>query len=178
MWYKIALFLHVIGALLLCTALVIEWLCILNLRKADTPERIRESVFNYSALSKIGGTAMLLILIPGFYMTAMVWKDASWIMIALAGLLLLGIIGGVVTGRKMNKIKKMVKTGNNSVQEFKPLLNKNSLWLSIQIRTFLFLGIIFLMTVKPGLAGSITAILISILVGFLPLRRISYKGKG
>lgn len=78
MLYKIALFLHVIGALLVCAAIAIEWLCIINIRKAGTIERIKDSVLNFSKIGKIGDTGALLILVPGIYMMVAVWHDAKW----------------------------------------------------------------------------------------------------
>lgn len=154
---------------MLCAAIAIEWLCIINIRKADAIDRIKESVFNYSKVGIIGDIAAVLILIPGIYMMVVVWDDARWGIFGLLGLILIGLIGGIVTGRKMKKIRKIIKMENKSSQELGKLLQNNSLWFSIKMRTAIFLGVIFLMTVKPELAGSIITIAISIILGALPL---------
>lgn len=174
MLYKIALFFHVTGALILCAAIVIEWLCISNIQKANTLARIKEALFTYSKLNMIGGISMILILVPGIYMMIAAWHDASWIMISFIGLILIGAIGGVVTGRKMSKIKKLIKNEDNNSSNIGNLLKNNVLWFSIKMRTAIFLGVIFLMTVKPGLAGSILSIAISIMLGALPLHLKSH----
>lgn len=170
MLYKIALFFHVIGALMLCAAIAIEWLCIVNLRKANTEGRIQESVSDYSKLSKIGGVVMALILIPGIYMMITTWRDASWIMISFLGIILMGTIGGVVTGRRMSTLRKMIKNGSVGSAALKGLVNHNALWISLRMRTAIFLGIIFLMTVKLGLAGSIITLMLSIVLGIIPIK--------
>ncbi len=174
MLYKIALFLHVTGALLVCAAIAIEWLCIIYIRKADSIERIKESVFNYSKVGKIGDVGAMLILIPGIYMMVAVWGGARWGIFGLFDLILIGVIGGLVTGRKMKEIRKIVRMENTSLQDLGKLVKDNSLWFSIKMRTAIFLGVIFLMTAKPGLTGSIITIVISIILGTLPLRMKYY----
>ncbi len=170
MLYKIALFLHVTGALMICAALAMEWLYIISIKHADNMERIRESVFNYSKMIKIGDMGVLLILIPGVYMMVSVWGVAMWIVIGFIGLLLIGIIGGALTGKTMKNIKKMMENQNNNSKELEKLLKNNPLWFSIKIRTAIFLGVIFLMTVKPGLPGSFIVIVVSIILGSAPFK--------
>lgn len=63
-----------------------------------------------------------------------------------------------------------MKVNNAHSQELEKLITHNSLWFSIKMRTAIFLGVIFLMTVKPELEGSIITIAISIILGALPLR--------
>jgi hypothetical protein len=172
--YKIALFLHVTGALLICAAIAIEWLCIINIRKADTIERIKESLLNYSKVGKIGDLGAILILVPGIYMMVAVWDGARWGIFGFLDLILIGVIGGLVTGRKMKEIRKIIGMENSSLKELEKLVKDNSLWLSIKMRTAILAGVIFLMTVKPGLTGSIITIVISIILGALPLRMRYY----
>jgi Predicted integral membrane protein (DUF2269) len=174
MLYKIALFLHVTGALLVCAALTIEWLCIINTRKANTTERIRESLFFYSKTGVFGDTGALLILLTGIYMMSVAWHTAPWGIAGLLDLMLIGAIGGIVTGRKMKKIRNLLKTNDDNFQELVKLLKGNSLWFSIKMRTAILLGVIFLMTVKPGLAGSILTLVIATALGVFPLRMRLY----
>jgi hypothetical protein len=74
MFYKIALFLPVIGALMLFASMTIEWKFIINIRKSNVLENIKVSISNYPRLTKIGPISIFLILIPGIYMMAAVWK--------------------------------------------------------------------------------------------------------
>jgi len=175
MLYKVALFLHVAGASLLFAALAIEWLCIVNIRKAHTAERIKESVLNYSKAGTLGGIAAILILLPGIYMMVTVWNDARWGIGGFLGLIIIGQIGNFVIGRKMKKVKTILKTGNEELQALATLLQNRSLWFVAKVRIAIFLGVIFLMTVKPGLEGSIITLAVSILLGTLPLRIINYN---
>jgi hypothetical protein len=169
--YKIALFLHVTGALSLSAAIAIEWFCTVNFRKSGA---VHELVSNYSKIAKLGDIAAFLILIPGIYMMIAVWDDAPWGISGFFGLILIGVIGGTLTGRKIKKIKKLMTENGKSSQELGQLLNNNSLSFSIRIRTAVFLGVIFLMTAKPGLAGSVATLAISLIIGALPLRMKYY----
>lgn len=168
--YKIALFLHVSGALMLCTAMAIEWLGVINIRKVDTLEGIREFVLNYSRLKKIGGAAIILILIPGIYMMVVVWHGAAWIMIGFIGLILLGAIGGGITGRKMRAIENLLTDKNTMTPQLETFLSDKAFLFSIKIRTAIFLGIIFLMTVKTDLVDSLITLAAAIVFGFVPLK--------
>ncbi len=170
MLYRIALFLHVTGALMLFAAIAIEWLFVINIRKAMAIENIKKSYLNYPKLTAIGSIAIFLILIPGIYMTAVVWKNASWILIAFIGMILLAVIGGALTGRKMKGIKKVISNENNISPALRSLLNDNSLILSLKIRTAVLMGIIYLMTVKPDLTGSVLTLIVSIILGFIPIK--------
>jgi hypothetical protein len=177
MYYRIALFLHVTGALLLFAAMIIEWLCLVNFRKAMDLREIKESISNYSKSGLIGFTAVFLVLIPGIYMMAVAWKNAGWIITAFIGMILLAVIGGAVTGKKLKVIKKIISNENNISPELRSLLNNNSLMLSLKIRTAVFLGIIYLMTVKPDMKGSASVIIISIILGLIPLKSKAKKGE-
>ena len=103
MLYKIALFLHVSGALMIGAALAIEWLWVINIRKADAMERIKELILNFSKVSRIGDIGAALVLLPGIFMMVTVWHDARWGVFGLVGFVLIAMIGGIVTGKKMKK---------------------------------------------------------------------------
>lgn len=169
MTYNIILFLHIIGALLLSAAIAIEWLCVAELRKADSFSSIQKSINRYSGLNKIGGIAMLLILVPGIYLMITVWKDAGWIIAGFLGLILIGAIGGILTGRKIIHMKKLLINEEKNSNEIMLLSVYKSIYISIYLRTSIFLGIVFMMTVKPGLSISFLILVVSACVGLLPL---------
>ena len=170
MEYKIALFLHITGALLLVAAMSLEWLGVFNLRKSDSAENIRESIKLYSTISKAGGVSMILILFPGIYMMS-AWRDnASWIIIGFVGLILLGAIGGIITGRKMRGLKKMLSGNKVESIIIKSGLPINSFLFSIKIRTMILFGVVFMMSVKPDMIGSLITLAVAILLGIIPLR--------
>lgn len=169
MLYLIALFLHVTGALMLAAAVGIEWLCVIGLRKAAAIESARESLSTYTKLSMIGGIGMFLILIPGIYMAVVAWHGAGWVAIGFLGIVLIGAIGGIMTGRKMRMMRNDASGLHDMTPEFKKRTLDNSLVLSIRLRTTLLIGLVYMMTVKTTMTGSAIVLLISIILGFVPV---------
>lgn len=168
MLYNIALFLHIIGALLLSSAVAVEWLCVINIQKAETLENLSEWIPRIGKLNRVYPTGFVLILIPGIYMSVIVWKDAGWVIIGLLGLVLLGMIGGIITGRNINKINKTISSENILSEELLARLNLKPLRTSIMLRTSVFTGIVLLMTLKPDIVVSTIIILSAVVIGLVP----------
>lgn len=172
MLYLIALFLHIAGAVTLFAAFGAEWLSIVNLRHATSTENIHQFISNFSILKKLYNYSLLLILITGVYMMVSVWKHGAWMILGIIGMVLLGAIGRIATSKKVKLMEKGITEQTISIStELWGLINNNRLSYSIWSRTTIALGIIFLMTVKPELIGSILALLISTVIGFIPIMR-------
>ena len=146
--YSIALFAHIVGAILVFVLLTIEGL---GLRLG----------FDYAQLNRVlGPVSALLILGPGVYMMAAQWGWAGWIVTGIASYVLIAGAGaytgiGVMRGR----------------------LNRRAATLSWLVRIGMALGVAFVMTVKPSLPGSITAVIVGAalgaVVGTLARRRVA-----
>ena len=109
---------------------------------------------------------MLLILISGFYMMATVWGSVAWIIVALGALVLLIVLSVAVTGPRMAAIGRALTAEKGPVSPtLRHLANQQLLWISIQTRVGIALGIVFLMTVKPDLGGSLLTIGVAIALG-------------
>jgi hypothetical protein len=169
MLYKLSLFIHVSAVIVLCGAMAVEWLHVINFRRTDDFETVLKSVTGYSKLNMIGSIALLLILVPGLYMMIAVWNGVAWASAGFVGFILMGAFSGSITSRKIKNIKKTLASENMMGPKLKSSLADKSLLFSIQIRTTLLFGIIYLMTVKPGLTGTIVALVISLALGFVPL---------
>lgn len=154
--YTIALFLHIVGALGLFVALGLEWASLSYLRRAATVEQARDWLSIFNAQRRIYPISWLAILIPGFYMAATAWGGVAWIGIALGAVVLLVVLGAALTGRRMAPIGRSVAAESGSISTpLRQRLADPLLWASLRIRTAIALGIVFLMTVKPDLLGSL-----------------------
>ncbi|HYN88256.1 MAG TPA: hypothetical protein VER55_06990 [Ardenticatenaceae bacterium] len=164
--YSVALFLHIVGALGFFVALGIEWTALLHLRRATTTEQTREWLGVFAGLRGVASISEAAILLPGLYMAATTWGIAAWIATTLAAWLLIGILGTGLTGRLIAPIRAAVFAHSGVLP---PALSQDlrdpRLWISIQTRTAIALGIVFLMSVKPGLAGSLLAIGVAVALG-------------
>jgi hypothetical protein len=166
--YTVALFLHIVGALGLFVALGLEWASMSYLRRAATVEQVREWLSVFNAQRRINPISWLAILIPGFYMAATAWRATAWIPIALGSVVLLVVLAVALTGRRMAPIGQSVAAESGPISSaLRQRLDDPLLWASLRIRTAIALGIIFLMTVKPNLLGSLLAIGVASVLGLV-----------
>jgi hypothetical protein len=165
-FYSFALFLHIVGALGLFIALGLEWTSLWYLRRATTAEQVNQWLLVFALLRRIYPISWATILLPGFYMTATVWSRAAWIGIALAAIILIVVLGMALTGRRMAAIGPAVAAERGSLSPtLRQRLRDPLLWASIQTRVAIALGIVFLMTVKPGLGGALLTIGLAVVLG-------------
>jgi hypothetical protein len=134
--YSIALFVHIVGALLLFVLLTIEGAGI----RAGFPTAQVNRV--------LGPISALAILVPGLYMVAsqVGWKP--WVAVGITGWVLIAI-GGAVTGISVMRGRMGVRTATIS-------------WL---VRIGMALGVVFDMTVKPDALVAVAAVLVGVMVG-------------
>jgi hypothetical protein len=150
MLYPLALFLHIVGALALFAMLALEWVGTYQLRRAASAEQAREwlKVFSWFRLYPV---VWATILLSGLYMTAVVWHWVPWIVVALGAIILLAVLGAALSGRRLAAIGPAIASQSGLLSPaLRQQLRDPLLWISIQTRAAIGLGIVFLMTVKPG----------------------------
>jgi hypothetical protein len=164
--YSIALFLHIVGALGLFVTLGLEWTSLRHLRRATTVEQVREWIRVPAEMGLVGMAAMVMLLAAGVYMMITVWGGKAWIIVSLGALVPMSILGMAVSQRRMAAIKQSVTMEHGTISRaLHHLLHHPLLWISIQTRVTIALGIVFLMTVKLGFIGSLLTIGIATILG-------------
>jgi hypothetical protein len=134
--YSIALFFHIVGALLLFVLLTIEGVA---LRQGFMAARLNRV---------LGPISALFILVPGLYLTVSQWGWKGWIVVGLAAWILISV-GGAAT----------------SISLLAGRLNTRTAAASWLIRVGLALGAIFIMTVKPDLLLAVIAVVVGASIG-------------
>ena len=132
--YSIALFVHVVGAVLLFVLLTVEGI------------GIRSGTSGAQLSRVLGPITAALILVAGFYMAAQTGWHA-WTAVGLASYLLIAALG-TYTG---------IRTGRGRLSRGVAMLS----WLT---RVGIALGVLFDMTVKPDLVGSVAAVIVAVAV--------------
>ena len=104
----------------------------------------------------VGPLSALGVLIPGLYMTATTWGGVAWIVVALVSWLMIAVLGAVNGVRIVALVRsRALLTGI-----------RNPLFLvSWMTRVGVALGVVFLMTVKPGAVASAVAIVLAAAAG-------------
>jgi hypothetical protein len=154
--YSIALFLHIVGALLLFVTLAVEGVALGQLRLARTAEAARGAAALLKVNRIVGPVSALAVLIPGLYMTATTWGWVAWIVVALASWVLIAVLGA------LNGIRIL------ALERSQALLSgsKNPIFvISWSTRVGIAVGVVFLMSVKPGAVAAALTILIAAVAG-------------
>ena len=167
-YYLIVLFLHIAGALGFFAMLGMEWMSLHQLRRATSIEQVRAWMQVSAGTSRVGMISMLLLFASGAYMTATVWGGVAWIIVSLVTIVVLGVLATLLTRTPMAAIEKAVAVEHGPVSAtLHQLLHQPRLRIAIQTRVAVSLGIVFLMTVKPDLSGSLLTIGIATVLGLL-----------
>ena len=134
--YSIALFLHIVGALLLFVLLTIEGL---GLRQG----------FMAAGLNRVlGPLSALTILVPGLYMSASQWGWKGWVVVGITAWVLIAV-AGAATG----------------ISVLAGRLNTRAAAASWSIRVGIALGVVFIMTVKPDVLLSVIVVVAGAALG-------------
>ena len=164
--YSIALFLHIVGALGIAIALGLEWVGLSQIRNAARPEQVRSWMMLLKNSTKVGFLSMLTAVISGAYMMATGWGGVPWLFVTLGSLVLIIALSAALTRPRMMAIGQALAMGKGELtQTFHNLVNQPILWLSIQTRSAIVLGIIFLKIAKPDWGGSLLTIGVAIALG-------------
>jgi hypothetical protein len=162
---SLILFLHVVSAFGILVSFGLEWMNLDRLQRSCTAEETRASMKGFGVLPWIAGPSYLIVLISGIYLWQSSWRGSAWTVIALISLILIAMIGAALTGPRLMTMSKLFsgeKVRDPVVQQFGTM---RVLWVSLQVRILMVLEITFLMTVKPGVSGSLIALAIAILLG-------------
>src|SRR5262245_33509471 len=132
--YSIALFAHIVGAVLLFVLLTVEAVGLRTGTAAAAVSRI------------VGPISALAILVPGFYLAAQTGWHA-WTAVGLASYAVIAVLGAY-TG------VSVVRGG----------MSTRIATLSLLARIGMAVGVLFDMTVKPELAGSLVAVAVAVVL--------------
>lgn len=169
-WYHLALFAHILGVLGLFMALALELASMVGARHARTIEAVRAWSSVSKPLAAVFPVTSLLILGAGLAMTIGVWGwGQAWIDLSLALLILLSVLGAAVNGGHAKRIaERAAALGRGPIPaDFARELNHPVHWTSVISMGTMGLGIVFLMTNKPDLLGSVVALAIALIVGVI-----------
>ena len=180
--YSIALFLHIVGAAGFFVALGLEWTGLWQIRSATTPQQVRGWMMILKSVRKVGFVSMSTTVITGIYLMATVWGGEAWIIVTVGSLILVIALAQVVTAPRMAAVGRTLTTEKVLLsQTFYSLANHPLLWISIQTRVAIALGIIFLKLARPDFGGSLLTIGVAIVLGLasgLPRSRRERAGEG
>ncbi len=158
--YAFALFVHIVGSLLLCTAFTAEGIGLLELRRATAESAIRQWEGILGLGRVFGPASVVTILVSGLYMMISSWGWVPWIAVGLFAWLLIAVLGAV-NGIRLSLTIRQLPAGAAPGAS----LQSRAFVISWVTRLSIAVGIVFVMTNKPDLLAALLSILITAAFG-------------
>jgi hypothetical protein len=168
-FYAIILFLHIVSAIGIFVGLGLEWASTAALRKASGAAEFRVSIGALRSVPVLFGSSGVIVLLTGGYLASKIGRAGlSWIVPSLVALVLIGALGGALTGRRLRRIRAIQLEGAGPVPiGLRTLVQDPLLVASLRIRLALALGIVYLMAAKPPLAPSLVILACATVAGLI-----------
>lgn len=166
--YNVALFFHILGVVILFAALSLEIATMLAMRQSRSVEQVRALAWAHKLLAFMFPTGVMLILAGGLYMWHREWEAGEeWTVVAFITFIFAAVLGFAFNARHGAKIvESSVKALNGPITaELKGLILAPRYWTAVCGTSGFAVGIIYLMTVKPGWIGSVLTVLIGGAIG-------------
>ena len=162
------LFIHVLSAMSMFAAFALEAGMLLRIRSSVNVEQARAGVLSFDQLRGIAIPAFLGVLGTGGYLAYRIGGGTAWIPASIVATLLIMAVGGLLTGIRMARLKKLVSsTGTIDIEPILARTRDKALVPSLGFRLGLAVAIVFLMTAKPDFGTSVIALASGALGGVL-----------
>jgi hypothetical protein len=158
--YALALFLHVVGSLLLFTAFTVEGVGLFHLRRAGTADQVAQWEGVLGLARVFGPASVVAILLPGLYMMFTSWGWVPWIAVGLVAWSLIAVMGAV-NGIRLAMIVRRIRADGEMIDR----LREPSFVVSWFTRLALAVSIVFLMTDKPQLVWALLSVAVAAIIG-------------
>jgi hypothetical protein len=166
--YTIALFVHISGVIGYFISSGTWLLGLSILRRARNVEQVRTVASLAAQAGPVSGVSLLFLLMSGLYMAVSAWGfTPGWIIVALVSLVLIAPSSAALIEPRRRAIARLAQeTPDGPIPEALERLTHNPvLRIAVQTLAILLLGIVFLMSTKPDLVGSLIVVTVALVVG-------------
>jgi hypothetical protein len=168
--YRTVLFLHLLSLFVGIGAAAILGLSLFRLRAAQTVADALPWGILAGKTERAFPVAILGLFITGAYMTSDVWTwSTAWIDVGIVSLVVIAAQGALVAGRRAKVLERALEAnGAGPLSErARALTCDRALWIVSFANPGIVLGVVWVMTQKPGTAGAIAAVILGYVVGAL-----------
>lgn len=165
--YHIVLFIHICALLAAIATSALSHYSVARMQAASTVGEVRSWVPVIGNARKIFPIALLTLVASGAYMVSKAWSwSAGWVNAALIGVVLL-FISGVFVGFRFGPLRRALEGDASApvsptvTRILRDPLTNSLAWAN----TFLAIGIVYIMTNKPGLGDSLIALVVAMAIG-------------
>lgn len=168
--YSFLNFLHVVSSIGIVVAIAFERLMLLKLLNSKTSAQFQTWRDLHTLPFKIGAPSVAVSLLTGIYLAVTMWPQTPWIWPSIIALLVFAVASSTLTGKSHRTL-----VSASSARDVGTAWGQ--LWLSLQLRIGLLVGIIFLMVAKPPFNESIAALVLWALIFTVPVAYFKKKYK-
>jgi hypothetical protein len=163
--YSLVLFTHLTGTAALFLAFGLEWTAISFLGSSSTPEEAKHWLRLGRLAPLINGPALLVAILSGGYLASLInaFKQ-GWIPASFVGIAVIALLGGAINAPRMRAIRLAIPAGGEALTA---ALQNKMLPVSVRLRTFLALAIVFMMATKVRFEYCLLALLSGLVLGLL-----------
>lgn len=175
--YQVALFIHIVGIMCLMGGHTLLHVGLGRMRRAQTVEQVREWTTILAGLDRFMPPITLAILLAGIYMAFTNWGwTTAWIDVSLTLFVVMMILGPVLLGRRFAALHKAAQASPSGAipQALARQMRDRGLWTIENTFTCLLLAILFAMTIKPNLVGTLIVVGVALIVGLLSTLRMRH----
>jgi hypothetical protein len=173
-WYTIAKFVHFLGVIALFGSFVISARAGTRLRAATTTTEIRTWLDMIEATRPMveGGAGMLLV--SGLTMSLLRWRGAfPFIAVGLVVLIVIGMMSATIVRSHLASIRRYVSDGNVPSDDLMLAIHNPAIWSLRFALNAGALGVVFVMTTKPGWIVASAIVVVAATIGALVGQRLA-----
>lgn len=172
--HTVAVYLHVVGALMLFGGQAIEFVGIDRLRRAATAESVLGALGFLKPLGGLYRLAGIALLVTGLYLTFTAWGWPGWIVVSLVLLIALAISGPIMAAAHFGPIAAAAVPASGALSDDLERLTRAPVLVeALYLRCGLALGIVLLMVAKPSTLTSVVAIVLAAGLGLAAGRLVA-----
>ena len=179
--YRVVLFLHLVALAVLVGAIALAGVSYLRLRAARSLEEATPWATLADQSAVLFPMAILGLFASGTYLTSDRWSwSTRWIDVSIAALVLVALQGPLIAGRSTAQLARAVRAHPPGPldEHVRRLARTPALWAVVCGNPAIVLAIVWNMTVKPGAAGALGAVVVGYGVGVvaaLLARRVTVR---
>jgi hypothetical protein len=167
-------FIHVVSAMGVFGTLAIEGALLVRLRRVADTADLLDALNGFRLLRVLAPFSLGLTVMSGMYLVRTVWGwHAAWINVAFVRLVLAVVAGVTTTAVRVTHLRSAAGGGFGQSARQAGYPRDPILSVSFVMRTAIFTGIVFLMTVKPGLEESLAGVGVATAVGVVASLAVS-----
>lgn len=160
--YDIFLFAHFLGLISLFVAFGVLQRGGAALRSSQSVDHLRVwmGLVRRSQRGLLAG--LVILLVSGLFMAADRWTfTTSWIVVGVVTVVVIAVAFPLFTGRKLGNIDAQARSlGDGAIPpELQRRVADRGLWVPLSATNIGAIGVVWLMTTKPGWVGSLTVVL-------------------